>query len=647
MSASTDSPLVLIADESALDPDALREQQEQAKATADAQEQAMVKHWFKRIEASRKLDEDERKEWKRWRSFMDAKPEDEDGEAREFLVDAPLLQGVIETTQAAIYAKDPEVSVQPEDSVDAARMEAVRNFSKTLEIILSRLFRDGDLKSAIKRQSLSAMTNCVGWVKVLLQQDKRTDPLIVNKISDMRDNLRRIDSLLAHLKDPAACADVDQLKAELTDQLRALEDRVEVAGAMGAAFDFIHPDDLFVDENLREVADYRQAGWLAQREFMTTAKARETFGLGEDGLRGAKTYADQAGEDRTTTQEGTEPKGFVAVYEVWDRNASTIYTMIDGCKTYARPPYSPTPASRRFYPFFLLGFHFIDKRRWPRSDVDLAHKLQEEASRALSNFAEHRRRVRPKTFFNKQNLKPEDVSAIQGAENIELVGLDPVDPAIPLSNLLHTPSYPQVDPGLYDIGVYRAAIEEIFGLQDAARGAVVKAKTATEAGFQEAGKESRMDWRRDAIEEQLTEISRYLAELVLQAFPVEVATRYAGPGAMWPTLDKEEIYALVSINIRGGSSGKPDTRAEREAWATLLPMIEKAIAEISMLQGNPQTQPAAEAKIELLKETVRRMDDRIDVERFIPKVAPMLSVTPGVTAGAPNLTAVPPAAVAA
>lgn len=640
-----------------IDEEAARQEQEDAEKAAKEQEEAAVKQWFKRIEASKKRDKDERAKWRRWRSFVAGTPEDEDGEAREFLVDAPLLQGVMETTQANIYAKDPDVSVQPEESVTESRYEMVRAFCKTLQIVLSRLFKDGDLKSAIKRQSLSAMTNSVGWVKVLLQLDKKSDPLILNQISDMQDNLRRVDSLMRSIADPAACADVEVLKAELTNQLRALEERVEVVTARGAVFDFVRCDDVFVDENLREVVDYKRADWLGHRDFMEWDKAKDKFGLTDEKMAGATSYSvpDDGSQPTEIAKGGTDQsggKGSVAVIEIWDRTSSTIHTLIEGLKCYARPPYSPQPASRRFYPLFLLGFHFVDGLRWPRSDVDLAHKLQEEASRALSGFAEHRRRVRPKTIFNKQQLKPEDVDAIQNAENIEFVGVDPVDPAADVSKMLHVPQYPNVDPGLYDIGPYRAAIEELFGLQDAARGAVVKAKTATEAGFQDASRETRMDWRRDYIEGEITEIACYLAELSLQAMPLEEVQKYAGPDAMWPEFTKDEIYSLVSISIRGGSSGKPDTRAEREAWATIMPLIDKSITEIAQLMSNPMTAPMAELKIELLRETVRRLDDRIDVTRFLPKpgMVPVLppavsGATPG-QPGAPNLTAVPAAAAA-
>lgn len=618
-----------------VDPEQAAADAEQARKEAEAQEYAQVKQWFKRIEASRKVDSDQRKQWKKWRSFLAGKPEDEDGEGREFLVDAPLLQSVIEGTMANVYAQNPDVSCVPEESVDETRYEQVRAFGKTLQIVLSRMFRDGNLKGAIKRTALSAMTNNIGWIKPMLQLDKRTDPIIRKQISDMQDNLQRIDFLRNAINDPAQCGELDTLKAELTDQLRALEERVEVTIARGAVFDFLRSDDVQVDGACKELIDYPQADWIAQREFLPVDKAKERYPLGGDKWKGATTYGDKLDEENPAAK-ASEGKGFVALWEVWDRTTNTIYTLAEGLKCYARKPYSPNPASRRFYPFFALAFHWIDGERWPRSDVDLGHKLQEEASRALSGFAEHRRRVRPKTIFNKHQLTPADADAIANAEAVEMVGVAPVDPGADVRTMVAPIVYPQVDAGLYDISPYRAAIEELFGQQDASRGGIVKAKTATEAGIAEEGRQSRIDWRRDAVEEFITEIAQYLAELALQAMPVEEAVRYAGPGAMWPELSKDEIYALLSISIRGGSSGKPDTKAEREAWSVLLPMLDKSITEIAGLMSNPQTKPLADVKVELLKETIRRMDDRIDVERFIPKLLPMLPA-------AGNVTPFPPA----
>lgn len=624
-----------------IDQPAPIESEDGKNVEAELQEKAAVKEWLGKIEASRKHDSDERKRWKKWRSFMGGTPEGEDGEVREFLVDAPLLQSVIETALSNTYASEPDVSVVPADSVDERQFELTRAFCKTLEIVLSRQFADGDLKATLKREALSAMTNCIGWIKPMVQQDKKKDPIILNRISDVQDNLARVDRLIEQIGDPSQCGDLDARKAELNNQLRSLQEQVEVRVARGTVFDFIRPDDIQVSMDCPELADYLMSPWIAQRTFMSMDKLIEFSGLPKDKLRGATMYAKRSDEGGS---KSGEEKAEIAVWEIWDRESSTVHTVAEGVNCYVRQPYGPSPVSRRFYPFFALSFHWVDDRRWPRGDVDLGHKLQEEASRSLSQFAVHRRRVRPKIVFDRGQLTPEDVRKLEDSEAIEFVGLDPLDKSIPLQNSMFVPNYPPVDPGLYDITPYRQALEELFGLSETRRGGVIKTKTLGEAEMVEQGSETRMDWRRDAVETQLQEIARYLAELLMQAMPLEEVQKLAGPGAMWPQLSKDEIYTMAVISIRAGSSGKPNTRADREAWGTLMPIIDKSVTEIAGLMSNPMTKPLADVKIELLKETVRRLDDRIDVTRFIPKVQPM-AVAPVIPGDPPlppdpNLSAV-------
>lgn len=608
---------------------------------ATKERRAAAKSWLGKIEASRDHDKEQRKKWAGWRRILSGKPEDPDTHS-EFLVDAPLLQSVIETTLANVYANDPDVSATPSEAVSEARYEHVKAFGKTLQVVLSRQFKDSGLKAAIKRQAMSAMTNGVGWVKPMLQLEKRRDPVILRRISDVQDNLSRIEALSAAVEDPAGCGDIDVKRAELADQLRALQDQVEIQVARGTVCDYLRADDVQVDMECAELADYLSANWIAQRAFMSPDEAVERFGCDKDALAGAKMYTKRADGDGYAAATNLNAKAEVAVWEVWDRLASTVHTLAEGCIDYLRAPYSPNPVSRRFYPFFCLAFHWLDDERWPRSDVDLGRKLQEEASRALSNFAEHRRRVRPKIIFNRGLMSDTDADKIANGENLEMVGIDPTDPGSDISRSLFVPNYPQVDPGLYDITPYRQALEELFGLSETRRGGVIKTKTLGEAEMVEQGSETRMDWRREAVEVELTEIAQYLAELVLQAMPIEEAQRYAGADAMWPQLSKDDIYALLSVSVRAGSSGKPNTRSEQEAWSTLLPLIDKTITEIAGLLSNPLTVPLANVKIELLKETVRRLDDRIDVTRFIPKVAPM--APPFAVPGAAPVAALPAAA---
>ena len=114
----------------------------------------------------------------------------------------------------------------------------------------------------------------------------------------------------------------------------------------------------------------------------------------------------------------------------------------------------------------------------------------------------------------------------------------------------------------------------------------------------------------------------YSAELALGGFTEQQVRLWAGQDAVWPQgVEVEKLESLVTVKIRGGSSGKPNTSAERQAWATALPLLEKGIMQIGQMRGADQLEIADRLE-ELMRETIRRLGDNLDVDRFIPGAAP-------------------------
>ena len=83
----------------------------------------------------------------------------------------------------------------------------------------------------------------------------------------------------------------------------------------------------------------------------------------------------------------------------------------------------------------------------------------------------------------------------------------------------------------------------------------------------------------------------------------------------------EDIITLASMEIKAGTTGKPDDEKLRQSWSVLLPLVQAVMREIqaAQLTGNI---PMAVALKNLLAETFRRLDERIDVEKFIPEGDP-------------------------
>jgi hypothetical protein len=86
-------------------------------------------------------------------------------------------------------------------------------------------------------------------------------------------------------------------------------------------------------------------------------------------------------------------------------------------------------------------------------------------------------------------------------------------------------------------------------------------------------------------------------------------------------MDIEDLFTMVEVTIEAGSTGKPRQATDMQAWATILPLIQKSLQVIqqAFATGN---MPLANAEIELIKETMLRLGDESDVERFIPRQPP-------------------------
>jgi hypothetical protein len=182
-----------------------------------------------------------------------------------------------------------------------------------------------------------------------------------------------------------------------------------------------------------------------------------------------------------------------------------------------------------------------------------------------------------------------------------------------------------IDMRLYDPTLILNDMERISGVQEALSAAINSPgnpKTATEANIQQSGTQARTTSDRDNLEAMLTELAEYTAQQALQCLEVRDVQRLAGPKAFWPeNMDIEDLFTLVEITIEAGSTGKPRQATDMQAWGTILPLIQKSLQEIEQAFATGNT-PMANALIELVKETMLRLGDESDVERFIPRQPP-------------------------
>ena len=596
-----------------------REYGDKPKPEVSDQDKALAKDWLKRIDDALTLRQDDEKRWRKNRLLLRGIEPDSSG-APGKRMRTNLHFANLAAMRPQVYAKDPEFAVTPTEAVPDDRLPMLRAFAKTAEqVVRELLIRRSHLKRKAKRILTSAYACSVGWWKLCWQEDRQADPLIASQLKDAQDNLER----LKRLQDEVGEGETGHEKemAQLQETIAGLQAAPELVKSRGLALDFIAPDDVLVlDASVREVTDYRRAEAMAHRVWMTRDQVKQRFP--DYDLKNARVYREAKGAEGQPQKQASggddKAKDLLAVWEVWEQVSGRVFTLCEGCEGYLRPPYSPTWTGKRWFPFFLLAFNEVDGGYFPLSDVDLIEEVVREYNRARDDFETDRKDSRPVNIARKGgSLTQDDIQAIRNRNGMDLILVEGPG-GRPLSDDLFFGQLGNINPANYDTAPARQDMEMLVGGGDAARGSVLKAKTATEAEILAQGLRGRSAERTDIIEDMLSEAGAYALEVCLRKLSPEEVQQIAGPEAVWPSLSRpEEVFEQVSLQVRGGSTGKPDRLQEQDRWTKLLPVIEKAMAQVAQLRQMGMD-AEAQAVVELVRETMRRFDERVDLERFLP-----------------------------
>jgi hypothetical protein len=534
-----------------------------------------------------------------------------------------------------VYAKDPEYSVKVSSSVPEEKLPMMKQFATTCETVLTaELVKGCKLKKRAKRLLTSTFATSVGWWKLIFQEDKRTDPLAMNQIKDTQDELMRLQALRQSMDDPLSCRDADLKLAELQQTLAGLQSNSEITVARGLVLDFVLAEDISIlDPSVRELGDYERSSAMAHRVWFTRSAYRARFGYEPKGTR---TFTEQTGpgagsngEARSNTGNATSDDDLFEVHEVWDQDKSRVFHVCVGEKGFCCEPTSPDWTGERWIPFFLLMFNETDGDMFPLSDVELTEPLVREYNEARDDLVQDRRDTRPFTVLRKGgSLTPKDAENIRNRRGNDIIEIEGNGGNTPLTNDIAAITLGKIDPQNYNTQPARSDIEQIIGGGDAARGTVMEAKTATEAEILNQGLRGRSAERQDIMEDLLTEVGTTSLQILLRKLTPDEVKQIAGDDAQWPsTLSIEQIFRMVTLDVRGGSTGKPDRLQDQDRWTKLLPVIEKTVEQVSQLRQQGQNELAG-ALVELTRETLRRFDERLDIEQFLPKSSDAQQVDP-------------------
>lgn len=662
---------------------------EQAKARLD--EENVVRKFFKQFDEDQKFDEPIRKQIRKDRNYASG-----DAQAN-WAVSTNLIGSAIDILVATLYARDPDVSVRPAPQVDPPpdpvtqmtppqpERQKNQDFAKSMELVLSSLWHKGKLKPRMRRVIRSILSASHGWLKVLPATEMQPEPLAQNEYNTLQENVASVAAQIKALEDgqtlEGQTASVDDLtaqKAQLEASMEALSHRLEVEYCYGFTFDVVKPENMQVGTDVELLEEYCDSGanveimyfphdelrqmfpdltaedlQAAEKYYRTKPKNANRGEISDDSPEGqliARMYPNQGATEDLYTKEGGEEgsRPFAKILEKWCKTDNHIYTAIRGVKVWARKPYMPDWGTSRFYPWFYFSINEVDGQRCPQSLSSRGAKLQDEYASVRSNLRITRRRSIPSTIVDAAGMSDEELKKVTSSTIAEFVPVRTTGAPgqVDVSKLFAEKPVPNIDIRLYDTTPVVQDFERTMGVQEALQQVTSQDKTATEAEIQQSGYNTRTSTWRDTIETTLSEMAQYCAEIAIQKIKPEVAMKIAGPAVYWPYgMSLEDITSMVEINITAGTTGKPRSMGDREAWGVILPQLRETVTQIAQLEATPGGAPLANALKEQVRETMRRFGDESDLSRFFPAPPAAMTAPGGGPPGAPGAPgAGPPAA---
>ena len=548
-----------------------------------------------------------------------------------------LIFSTFESALPLIYDSVADIQVSPARSVDDTHYELSRMFASTLNVVMKREFvKEAKLKARMRALARSTMAESLGWVKMAYAREYETESFLATRPEDAQDEIARLKSLaerLPEMTDP-------QERVLAVEELRSLKEALfaqrDVVVREGLVIDLLSPTDVVVSPEVVCInSDYRQAEWVAQCVHLTVQEAAARYKMTEHEARTARQYGQPQGSGmegehamgvptaRTDIDDGGAPAdrgpggmGYVRAWEIWNQRAVQVLTIVEGLKRWARPPMRPERRPARWLPFYNLAFNHVEHRRYPLSDVGLLHPLQDEFQKVRRRYDDHRDASIQKTAMDASEIDATDAKEFNDAPVGALVPLRKGTASQkPLREAFFTPEIAMPDPRVYDTAPIIGDMQRVFGMGDSMRGAVSTPKTATEASITKGATEGRMGERTDEIVSLEEEMAEDAVEILLQELSLERVQQMAGASAVWPQLDRATIFRMVSVSVVHES--KAERERKQAVWMEISPQIGAMQMEIAQLRL-AGLDMLAEPKIELMRETLKRYDERIDIERFLP-----------------------------
>jgi hypothetical protein len=461
--------------------------------------------------------------------------------------------------------------------VQAAQQEVqmMDKLGKTLECLWSYYTNEqaGTLKTHLKAAVRRAKVNGVAYVKLLFQREMQKNPEIVAKIDDVASQIANFEQGMKQLAE----GEIDESSARI-EELRLIQQQLEAEPDIvireGPVFDFPNSKEIFPDTKCRHLKTFSGSDVIFHEFDLTPDEIEQIYGVD---VKGCYTeMKDQDKDFRTESNDDDKQDAKGRVYEIQDRANGQRLVICLGYHDFLVEPSAPEVKIERFWTVFPIVFNEIenDKRIYPPSDAMLLADTQKSFNESRQGLREHRKANKPKYATAKGALEKSDKDKLASYETNAVLELKGLKPGQPVNQLIQPLAGIPIDPQQYDVEPLFNDLLRTVGAQQADLGPT-SGSTATESSIAQAGRNASLADNVDDLDDMLSELARAFSQLCLMELAKDTVEQICGVGCVWPDspLAREEIARDLFLEVRAGSSGRPNAAAELAKWERATPIL--------------------------------------------------------------------------
>lgn len=540
-------------------------------------------------------------------------------------MDFMIWDGKMETLQATVMKVQQQIAMMLEPEMEDMALIAdyqqgkhhqdlVKKVAETLEKVYQWNItnQDPEFKGRMKSLVRRVATCGVGYTKLSFVRDPQA---MVEEPTNLVERTKAAETI----RDLMAEGDVqpEQAEAESFDSLVAsLGVDTGESDEINERLVFNYPSatSIIPDPTCTNLKGFVGANWIVEEHLLSLEFVNEFYEVKitrGSGVTMYKSEGEQYVPDATAGNDEPD-KTRVCVWEVYDKRTRSYFAICDGYKDYLCRPEPLYPAIKSFYPIFALTFNDIEVEQglkttiFPPSDVDLMRSAQKERNRTRQALREHRKANVPRHLTAKGWLTEKDKGKLEAAEPHAIIELQSVQPNEKIEDKFFPVPNTPIDPNLYDATPLEQDVQLAAGAQQADLGPAQPDVTATVGRIAEESRITVTSSNVDDLDDHLSDLARAGGVMLLKGLSADNAKEIAGPGAVWPEESRKDFLNEVLLEIEAASSGRPNQALEVSKWTQIGPQLQLAGA-------NPQF---------LIREGIKRLDDRIDPSDAFPLVPP-------------------------